>query len=239
MEEILLPVLVLVLPLLGTALGAGLVLFIPGGRQNHGPLCALSAGAMLASAIWSLLLPALELGLLACAAGFALGMTVLILPDRMLSRYGRQMAPAAALMLAVVLHNIPEGMAVGAGYAGFLSCSGVSAADVLTLSLGIGVQNIPDGAVAALPLAGAGTSKKRAFCLGAASGLVEPLAALLMTFFAPIPEVWLPLLMGFSAGAMVCVVIRELIPRMQESPAGTLFFTAGFLALMVIDVLWG
>lgn len=237
MEEILLPV--LALPFLGTVLGAGLVLFVPGGRRSQVALCAFSAGAMLASAIWSLLLPALELGFLACGAGFALGMTILILPDRLLNTREKSRSATRVLMLAVVLHNIPEGMAVGAGCAGFLDHIGVSETDALTLALGIAVQNIPDGAVAALPLAASGASRGKAFRLGAATGLVEPLAALVMIFFAPMLTGWLPLLMGFAAGAMFCVVIRELIPRMQDSAAGTLCFTAGFLALMAIDVLCG
>lgn len=237
MEDILLPV--LALPFLGTVLGAGLVLFVPGGGRSQVALCAFSAGAMLACAIWSLLLPALELGLFPCAAGFALGMTVLILPDRLLSNRGKNRNAARILMLAVVLHNIPEGLAAGAGCAGFLGSLGVSETDALTLAVGIAVQNIPDGAVAALPLAASGASRGKAFRLGAATGLVEPLAALVMIFFAPMLTCWLPLLMGFAAGAMFCVVTQELIPRMQGSAAGILCFAAGFLAMMAIDVLWG
>lgn len=230
------------LPFLGTVLGAGLVLLLPGICERHkGCLCALSAGAMLASGIWSLLQPALEQAFLPTAAGFAFGMLVLILPDRLLERRGRKMDPTTLLMLAVVLHNIPEGLAVGAGYTACLSSGCICPAEAVALSLGIAVQNIPDGAVAVVPLAASGIGPGRAFRLGVLSGAVEPLAVVTMVLFAPTLADWLPLLMGFAAGAMFCVVVEELIPGMhrEPSPMNMVWFALGFLAMMGIDVFIG
>lgn len=221
------------IPFLGTAAGAGLVLLLPGCCRRQSRLYALSAGAMLACAVWSLLLPALEQGFWLPGLGFILGMMLPLLPEKLLHRRDT----TAVLMLVMVLHNIPEGMAVGAAWAGFLGQAGISGARALTLALGIAVQNIPDGAVAAMPLAAAGASRYRAFALGAATGLVEPLAAAVMVCCAPMLAQWLPVLMGFAAGAMVCVVVQELVPQMPSSPAGAFSFSIGFLALTGIDLL--
>ena len=206
----------LILPFLGTALGAGAVLGVPmGSRRWNAALAGASAGAMLAACIFGLLLPALETGRPWTMAGFALGLMGLLLPERL---GASRLPPGTALMLAVVLHNIPEGMAVGAG-------------DSPGLTLGIALQNIPDGAVAAVPLLALGCSRRKAFGWGVLSGAVEPLAAALVLALSPAPAVWMPLLPGFAAGAMVFVIFRELAPRLNESAWGILCFTLGFLLM--------
>lgn len=227
----------LLVPLVGTVLGAGLAFLLPQGGRCARWLSGLSAGAMLASAVWSLLIPALERGFWGAAAGFSVGMLGLTVPDRILERRGRRLDPGSLLLLAVMLHNIPEGMAVGAGYAGFLWGEEVSELDALTLAVGIGLQNLPDGAVVVIPLVSAGMPRRRAFALGFLSGAVEPLAAALMLIFAPATSVWLGAFMGFAAGAMVFVVVRELVPQMGEGTMPAVLFTAGFLLLMGMDCL--
>ena len=206
----------LILPLLGTALGAGAVLGVPMGSKGwNAALAGAAAGAMLSSSCFGLLFPALEAGRLWAMAGFALGLLGLLLPERFASS---RHSPAAALMLAVVLHNIPEGMAAGAG-------------DSPGLTLGIALQNIPDGAVAAVPLLALGYGRGRAFLAGVLSGAVEPLAAGLMLLFAPQLTPWMPALLGFAAGAMLYVVMSELAPRLGESGWGAVCFAAGFVLM--------
>lgn len=210
----------LLVPFLGTAVGAGAALGVPmGSRRGNAVLAGTAGGAMLAACVWNLLLPSLELQRSQAVFGFALGMLGLLLPERM---PGLRLSPGAALLLAVVLHNIPEGMAVGAGYA---------AGGLEGLTLGIALQNIPDGAVAAVPLLALGLSRRRAFACGVLSGAVEPLAAGLMMAFSSALAPWMPGFMGFAAGAMMLVVLRELVPGMQESGWGTVAFAAGFLVM--------
>ncbi len=204
----------LFLPLLGTAAGAGAVLGVPlGSRRWNAGLLGAAGGAMLAAAIWNLLLPALALSKAGALGGFALGMGALLLP-RALPRRG--FTPAAALVLAVVLHNIPEGLAVGAG-----SSPG--------LTLGIALQNIPDGAVASLALLRLGYPRGRAFAMGVLTGAVEPLAVLLWNPALEVPA----LALGFAAGAMVSVVLRELAPDFAHSTLGTCAFTGAFVLMAI------
>ena len=204
-------------PFLGTAAGACAALGMPmGSRRWNAALAGASGGAMAAACVWSLLLPALESGRALALAGFALGMLALLLPGRL---PGMPRAPGAALMLAVVLHNIPEGMAVGAG-------------ESTGLTLGIALQNIPDGAVAAVPLLALGVSRRRAFAMGILTGAVEPVAAGLMMAFSATLTPWMPAMLGFAAGAMIFVVLQELAPRMGDSSWGIVCFTAGFLLMM-------
>lgn len=206
----------LFLPFLGTAIGAGAALGVPmGSRRWNAALAGAAGGAMLAACLWNLLLPALETGRLLALAGFALGLTALLLPERLA---GSRLPAGSALMLAVVLHNIPEGLAVGAG-------------DSAGLTLGIALQNIPDGAVAAVPLLALGCSRRKAFGWGVLSGAVEPLAAGLMLAFSTVLAPWMPLLLGFAAGAMTFVILTELAPEMSESGWGTVCFALGFLAM--------
>ena len=208
----------LIAPFLGTAAGACAALGMPmGSKRWNAALAGAAGGAMLAACIFSLLLPALETGKALAVAGFALGMLALLLPGRL---PGKALPPGTALMLAVVLHNIPEGMAVGTG-----------GSDGLTI--GIALQNIPDGAVAAVPLLALGVGRKRAFAAGVLTGAVEPIAAGLMMVFSTSLTPWMPALLGFAAGAMTFVVLQELAPRMAESGWGAACFTAGFLLMLL------
>ena len=206
----------LVGPFLGTALGAAAALGVPmGSRRWNAALAGTAGGAMLAACLWNLLLPALGQDRVWALAGFSLGLLALLIPERL---PGGGLSPATALMTAVVLHNIPEGLAVGAG-------------NTAGLTLGIALQNIPDGAVAAVPLLALGVSRKKAFAAGVLSGAVEPAAAGLMLFCAGALEPWMPMLLGFAGGAMTFVVLRELAPRMGDSSWGTVCFAAGFLLM--------
>lgn len=213
-------VLGLCLPFLGTAVGSLAALGLPvGSRRWSAALAGAAGGAMLAACVWGLLLPGLSQNGSMAASGFALGLLGLLIPERL--PRGR-LSPGAVLILAVILHNIPEGMAVGAGRAG-----GASAG----LTLSIALQNIPDGAVVAAPLAAMGMRRGKAFLAGVLSGAVEPVAALVMMLCAPVLSNWLPAFMGFAAGAMLYVVLQELTPRMTQSGWGTVCFAAGFLLM--------
>ena len=206
----------LLMPLLGTAIGACAALGVPmGSKKWNAALSGGAGGAMIAACVWNLLLPALAGDRALALVGFAVGFLGLLLPERL---PGRTLPPGGALLLAVVLHNIPEGLAVGAG-------------DSAGLTLGIALQNIPDGAVAAVPLLALGFGRWRAFWAGVLTGAVEPIAAGLMLAFAPFLAPWMPSLLGFAAGAMLFVVLGELAPRMGESGWGAVCFAAGF-ALM-------
>ena len=203
-------------PFSGTAVGAAAALGVPmGSKRWNAALSGAAGGAMLAASLWNLLLPALARDRIWALAGFSLGLLALLIPERL---PGHRFSPAAALMTAVVLHNIPEGLAVGAG-----DCAG--------LTLGIALQNIPDGAVAAVPLLALGISRKKAFAAGVLSGAVEPVAAGLMMLCAGVLTPWMPALLGFAGGAMTFVVLRELAPQINDSGWGTVCFAAGF-ALM-------
>ena len=203
-------------PFLGTALGAGAVLGMPvGSKKGNAVLAGAAAGAMTAACVWNLLLPALDGSRGWALAGFLLGLLGLLIPRHL---PGGKFRPGTALMLAVILHNIPEGMAVGAG-------------DSAGLTLGIALQNIPDGAVAAVPLLALGFSRKRAFLAGVASGAVEPIAAGLMLAFSGVLTPWMPALLGFAAGAMANVILLELSPELEKSAWGTVCFGLGFVLM--------
>ena len=204
------------MPFLGTAVGACAALGVPmGSRRWNAALSGGAAGAMTAACIWNLLLPALDGERALALGGFLVGFLALLLPERL---PGMRLTPAGALLLAVVLHNIPEGLAVGAG-------------DSAGLTLGIALQNIPDGAVAAVPLLALGWKRGRAFLAGVLSGAVEPVAAGVMLAFSAYLTPWMPGLLGFAAGAMLSVVMGELSPRMGESGWGTVCFAIGFVLM--------
>lgn len=211
-------VLALTVPFLGTMIGAGAVLGLPlGSERTRGGLNGFAAGAMLAALFWNLLLPGQGAHPGAALTGFLAGIGTALAAEELPNRFGRSMHPAAVLMMALVLHNIPEGMAVGVpgeGQPGTVA--------------GIALQNIPDGAVAAVPLAAMGMKKGKAFAGGVLSGAVEPVAALIASGAAAGPEWLRPGMMGFAAGAMMYVVIRELAPRMGEGRTGICWFTLGF-----------
>ena len=250
------------IPFLGTALGAASVFFMK--RSLSDPvqrsLNGFAAGVMVAASVWSLLIPAIEqsahLGkwsFFPAAAGFWVGILFLLLLDHIiphLHNSGQQqegpkshLRRTTMMVLAVTLHNIPEGMAVGVVYAGWLSGSeSITAAGALALSLGIAIQNFPEGAIISLPLRAEGEKKSRAFLGGVLSGIVEPVGALLTILAAQFILPALPYLLSFAAGAMLYVVVEELIPEMSQgrhSNIGTVFFAVGFSVMMVLDIALG
>lgn len=250
------------IPFLGTVLGAACVLFMKT-ALNHAvqrALTGFAAGVMVAASIWSLLIPAMDqsegLGRLAfipAVVGFWLGILFLLVLDHVVPHLHQDsdepegpsvtLQKTTMLVLAVTLHNIPEGMAVGVVYAGWLSGSGaMTMAGALALSVGIAIQNFPEGAIISMPLRTEGVSRKRAFFYGALSGAVEPVAAVLTIFAAELMVPILPYLLSFAAGAMIYVVVEELIPEMSSghhSNLGTLFFALGFTVMLTLDVALG
>ena len=249
----------LLLPFLGTSLGAGCVLFM---RSDLRPefrrmLTGFAAGVMVAAAIWSLLIPAMEQAeelqqwaFMPAVLGFWLGIAFLLILDRLIPHLHQDsdepegpkssLPKTAMLVLAVTLHNIPEGMAVGVVFAGCLAGEGgISMAGALALALGIAIQNFPEGAIISMPLHSEGVSCGRALYYGILSGAVEPLAAGLTIAAASLVIPVLPYLLGFAAGAMLYVVVEELIPEMaagQHSNWGTVFFALGFTLMLALDV---
>ena len=253
----------LMLPFLGTVLGAGCVFFL---KKELKPLVQKSllgfaSGVMVAASVWSLLIPAMDmsedmgkLAFLPAAAGLLLGMAFLLFMDRTIphlhmgSREAEgprcSLKKTTMLVLAVTLHNIPEGMAVGVVFAGMLADSAeISLAGAMALSIGIAIQNFPEGAIISLPLRSEEQmGKGRAFGYGVLSGIVEPLAALLTIVLFGFIEPALPYLLAFAAGAMLYVVVEELIPEASEgehSNIGTIGFALGFTLMMVLDVALG
>lgn len=252
----------LLLPFLGTSLGAGCVFFLKKGMNPlvQRALTGFAAGVMVAASVWSLLLPAMEQAedmgqwaFLPAVGGFWLGILFLLIMDRTIPHLHQdsdqpeglptQLKRTTMLVLAVALHNIPEGMAVGVVLAGWMAGdSGITAAGTLTLSLGIAIQNFPEGAIISMPLQAEGTGKGRAFLYGVLSGVVEPLAAVLTIWAAGPILPALPCLLSFAAGAMIYVVVEELIPEAsagEHSNLGTLFFAAGFTVMLALDVALG
>ena len=252
----------ILIPVLGTSLGAGCVFFLKNSLRDgiQRALTGFAAGVMVAASVWSLLIPAMEqaadLGRLAffpAAVGFWLGILFLLLLDHLIPHLHQnslqaegpksQLQRTTMMVLAVTLHNVPEGMAVGVVYAGYLAGTAqITAAGALALSLGIAIQNFPEGAIISMPLRAEGMKKGRAFWGGVLSGIVEPIGAVLTILAAGIVVPALPYLLSFAAGAMLYVVVEELIPEMsqgQHSNVGTVFFAVGFSVMMVLDVALG
>ena len=250
------------IPFLGTSLGAACVFFMR--RQFSDAvqrvLIGFAAGVMVAASVWSLLIPAIEqvawmgkLAFLPAFVGFWIGILFLLGLDHLIphlpARSNQTEGPKSRLqkttmmVLAVTLHNIPEGMAVGVVYAGLLSGTAqITAAGALALSLGIAIQNLPEGAIISMPLRAEGESKGRAFLSGVLSGVVEPIGAVLTILGASLIVPALPYLLSFAAGAMLYVVVEELIPEMSQgkhSNLGTLAFAAGFSIMMALDMALG
>ena len=250
------------LPFLGTVLGAGCVFFLKGqmNRTLQRSLTGFAAGVMVAASIWSLIIPAMDqsahLGKLAflpaligvwAGFGFLLALDHVI-PHLHLNSSCPEGAPcnlgkSTMLVLAVALHNLPEGMAVGVVVAGWLAGNeSISFAAALALALGIALQNLPEGAIISMPLKSGGMGKGRAFGYGVLSGVIEPIGAVVTILLADLVIPILPYLLTFSAGAMLYVVVEELIPEMSEgehSNVGTVFFAVGFTLMMVLDVALG
>lgn len=250
------------IPFIGTTLGAACVFFLKReiNHQIQRILLGFASGVMVAASVWSLLLPAIdmseEMGKLAFippAAGIMIGMGFLLLMDRLIPHIHlgaeesegikTNLKKTTMLVLAVTLHNIPEGMAVGVAFAGFLSGEGaITLAGAIALSIGIAIQNFPEGSIISLPLRSEGNSRLRAFCYGTLSGVVEPVAAVITIACANIMTPILPYVLSFAAGAMLYVVVEELIPEASEgshSNIGTIGFGIGFVIMMILDVALG
>ena len=252
----------ILIPFLGTSFGAACVFFMKKemGDRLQRMLTGFAAGVMVAASLWSLLIPAMEqvsdmgkLAFVPAVAGFWCGILFLLLLDHIIPHLHRnsqsaegpksQLKRTTMLVLAVTLHNIPEGMAVGVVYAGYLAGSTqISAAAAMALSLGIAIQNFPEGAIISMPLRAEGTGKPKAFLGGVLSGIVEPIGAILTILAAGLIVPALPYLLSFAAGAMLYVVVEELIPEMSQgehSDVGTIFFAVGFSVMMMLDVALG
>ena len=252
----------ILIPFIGTTLGSACVFFMKKSLSGmvQRSLAGFAAGVMVAASIWSLLIPAIEqsesmgrLSFLPAFIGFWIGILFLLLLDHMIPHLHvgseqtegpkSNLSRTAMMVLAVTLHNIPEGMAVGVMYAGFLAGNTpITAAGALALSIGIAIQNFPEGAIISMPLRAEGESKNRAFWGGVLSGVVEPIGAVLTILAAQLVIPVLPYLLSFAAGAMLYVVVEELIPEMSQgehSNIGTIFFAVGFSVMMVLDVALG
>ena len=252
----------LLIPFLGTVLGSACVFFMKKelSRGIQRALTGFAGGVMVAASIWSLLIPAMEQNagmrrwaFLPAVIGFWLGVLFLLLLDHVIPHLHRGIGQAEGpksrlkrttmMVLAVTLHNIPEGMAVGVVYAGLMSGSGeITIGGALALAIGIAIQNFPEGAIISMPLHAEGKSKLRAFTDGALSGAVEPVGALLTVLFASLFVPAMPYLLSFAAGAMLYVVVEELIPEMsagEHSNTGVVLFAVGFTLMMALDVALG
>ena len=250
------------LPFAGTVLGAGFVFFLNGAmnRTLQRSLTGFAAGVMVAASVWSLIIPAMDqsahlgkLAFLPAFIGIWAGFAFLLILDRVIPHLHLNsecpegmpcgLGKSTMMVLAVALHNLPEGMAVGVVVAGWLTGNeSVSFAAALALSLGIALQNLPEGAIISMPLKSAGMGRGRAFGYGVVSGVVEPIGAIATILLAELVVPALPYLLTFSAGAMLYVVVEELIPEMSEgehSNIGTVFFAVGFTLMMVLDVALG
>lgn len=248
----------ILIPFAGTSAGAACVFFMKDKINDtvQRILTGFAAGIMTAASIWSLLLPALEqsaemgrLAFIPAAAGFLIGIFFLLILDRLIPHLhmnagapeGRKanLKRTTMLVLAVALHNIPEGMAVGVVYAGWASGeTAISKAGAFALAMGIAIQNFPEGAIISMPLKSEGMSRPKAFVYGILSGLVEPIGAVVTILLAGLVIPILPYLLSFAAGAMIYVVVEELIPEMSEEPhsnIGTIAFAAGFVLMMILD----
>lgn len=250
------------IPFFGTALGAAMV-FLMRGSMNarlEKLLLGFASGVMIAASVWSLLIPSIDMAAeqgtvpwVPAAAGFILGILFLLLLDSLIphlhmdsdrpegvrTRLGR----CTMLVLSVTLHNIPEGMAVGVTFAGALmGNTGITIAGAFALAIGIAIQNFPEGAIISMPLCSEGISKQKAFCYGVLSGLVEPVGALLTIYLTGFIVPVLPYFLSFAAGAMIYVVVEELIPESQageHTNIGTVGVAIGFVLMMILDVALG
>lgn len=252
----------ILLPFLGTTLGAGCVFFMKKSFNImiQKGLTGFAAGVMVAASIWSLLIPAMDQAgfmgqwaFLPAVIGFWFGILFLLILDHAIPHLHQgsdepegpkvKLAKTTMLVLAVTLHNIPEGMAVGVVYAGWLSGNQtITMAGALALSLGIAIQNFPEGAIISMPLKAEGMKKSRAFLYGTVSGAVEPIAALITIMLSAFIIPLLPYLLSFAAGAMMYVVVEELIPEMstgEHSNLGTVMFALGFTVMLALDVALG
>ena len=243
------------MPLLGTMLGSSFVFFMRGTIPDRlqKTLLGFASGVMVAASFWSLLLPAINMGagnVLPAALGFLLGMGFLLLIDEITPHLHigsskaegprSHLSRTAMLALAVTIHNLPEGMAVGVVFAG--EAQGLTISAALAVSIGIAIQNIPEGAIISMPMHAEGNSRWRSFLIGTLSGAVEPIGAVAIMLLASVLGVALPYMLAFAAGAMMYVVVEELIPETAQGThtnLSTISFAIGFVLMMVMDVLLG
>ena len=252
----------ILIPFVGTTLGSAMVFFMR--REMNGrvqkALLGFASGVMIAASVWSLLIPAIEMSeeqsniaWVPAAVGFLLGIGFLLLLDTLTPHIHlteeepegikADLKKTTMLVLAVTLHNIPEGMAVGVTFAGVMTGNTtITLAAAFVLAIGIAIQNFPEGAIISMPLRGEGISRRRAFLYGTASGIVEPIAAFITILLTGLVVPILPYLLAFAAGAMIYVVVEELIPESQSgehSNIGTIGVAVGFTLMMVLDVALG
>ena len=252
----------LTVPFLGTAFGASCVLFmkkaIKGRMQNL--LTGFAAGVMIAAAVWSLIIPSIEMtghegfkSVFPAVTGFFCGMFFLLALDVLIPHQHPEgdhvegprssLSKTTKLVLAITLHNIPEGMAVGVTFAAAMGQNAyVTMAGAIALAIGMAIQNFPEGAIVSMPLRAAGNSRMKSFFLGTLSGIVEPVAMVVTLLITDSIVALLPYLLAFAAGSMMYVVVEELIPETQNnehSNLGTIGFAVGFVLMMVLDVILG
>ena len=245
-----------IIPFIGTVLGAGLVFFLKNNFNERMQSClgGFAAGVMIAASVWSLLIPSIEMASgghlpvwLPAVCGFIVGIAFLALIDFFeLSRICERHKGVAPIkdsfmsVLAIVLHNIPEGMAVGVVFAGLLDGADILPAEALALSIGIAVQNLPEGAIISAPIGALGVSKGKSFLLGVLSGVVEPISAIITIWLTSLVLPVLPYILSFAAGAMMYVVVTDLIPSsVKHRFLGVLGVTLGFSLMLILDVALG
>lgn len=261
MREVMLAILI---PFLGTALGSACVLFMRGELNSRvqKALSGFAGGIMIAASVWSLIIPAINIAedngmkrmsFFPAAVGFMLGIFFLLLLDKLIPHLHvneekaegikTALPKSTMLILAVTLHNIPEGMAIGITFAGMLSGEGaITFMGAMALTIGIAVQNFPEGAIVSMPVCAAGTGKGKAFLYGVMSGVVEPIGALITIWLSKYLIGAMPYMLAFAAGAMIYVVVEELIPESAEgehSNIGTIGFAFGFVIMMILDIALG
>lgn len=253
----------LLIPILGTSLGAACVFFMKNELNEllNKILLGFAAGIMVAASVWSLLIPSINMSaymgkfaFVPAAVGFMVGVVFILAIDKLVPHLHQnadkpegiqnsRIQKVTMLVLAVVIHNIPEGMAVGVVFAGVITNSGmVTLAGALALSIGIAIQNFPEGAIISMPLRAEGVSKSKSFIYGVLSGIVEPIAAILTIVFSSVLVPIMPSLLAFAAGAMIYVVVEELIPEAsvgEHSNLATIGFAVGFVLMMILDVALG
>ena len=262
-KDILLGVMI---PFIGTTLGAACVYIMRDtlkDRVQKG-LSGFAAGVMVAASIWSLIMPSMEMvedrlanmAWIPAAVGFIIGIIFLLILDSVIPHQhidsdhpegmkAESLRKTTMMVLAVIIHNIPEGMAVGVSFAGVLYGHGdLTMAGAMVLAIGIAIQNFPEGAIISMPLKAVGVDKHKAFCMGVFSGIVEPIAAIITILLSSIMVPILPYLLSFAAGAMMYVVVEELVPEAtgegeSHTNIGTIGFAAGFVIMMILDVMLG
>lgn len=253
MKDILYSIAGIFIPFLGTSLGSGLVIFLKNNinEKFQKLMVGFAAGVMIAASVWSLIIPSVEMaekqGQIAwapAAVGLILGVTFLLFIGKIAERHENKnnCQKLNMLLFSVTLHNIPEGMAVGVCFAGFLENVGIELFEAMVLAIGIAIQNIPEGAIISMPLKIEGESKKKSFIIGVLSGIVEPIGAFITILLINIVIPLLPYLLSFAAGAMIFVVVEELVPEMHiggKSSLGVIGVTLGFIVMMVLDIALG